>query len=123
MPGGGTAFGPTPRDYSQKVNKKTMLAAIKTTLLDKAKHGKLHIVEEYASSGKTKELYSILFNKGLDNGYIVACDQGDLVIRAARNIPKVKSSMVKGFSVYEAIKYENLIITEAAISNLMERLG
>ena len=123
MPGGGTAFGPTPRDYSQKVNKKAVLSAIKTTLLDKANHGKLLVVENYSSDGKTKSLNNLLVSRGLQNGYLVTDDAGDMVYRAARNIPTVKSSPLKGFSVYEAIKYENLIITEDAITKLMERLG
>jgi large subunit ribosomal protein L4 len=123
MPGGGTAFGPTPRDYSQKVNKKAMLAAIRTTLFDKANNGKLLIVEKYELSGKTKELNTLLNERGLKNGYIITETPSDSVLRAARNIPTMKSSPLKGFSVYEAMKYENLIITEKAIVNLMERLG
>jgi large subunit ribosomal protein L4 len=58
MPGGGTVFGPQPRSYEQKVNKKTMLVAISSILADKFQAGKLHIVEKIESNGKTKDMFS-----------------------------------------------------------------
>src|SRR5690606_13264736 len=60
MPGGGTVFGPTPRDYSQKVNKKVMLLAISSVLADKFQAGKLHVVDKLEATGKTKDMFKAL---------------------------------------------------------------
>ena len=75
MPGGGTAFGPQPRSYVQKVNKKMMLSAISTVLLDKYNNGKLILVDEFDKFSKTKDLNTLLESKNLNNSYLLA-DEG-----------------------------------------------
>ena len=55
--GGGRAFGPKPRSYEQKVNKKTAQNAIQSVLADKYQAGKLTVVEQIESTGKSKELH------------------------------------------------------------------
>ena len=56
MPGGGSSFGPQPRSYEQKINKKTMLGAIHSVLADKFQAGKLTVVSELQSTGKTRDV-------------------------------------------------------------------
>ncbi len=60
MVGGGTAFGPQKRDFTQKVNKKMMLKAIQSVIADKFQAGKLTVVESIDSNGKTKEMFARL---------------------------------------------------------------
>lgn len=122
MPGGGQAFGPSPRDYSQKVNKKVMLKAIQSVLADKLQAGKLTVVEAFNSNGKTKELYSMLNGKGLLPALVVTNSKDDLTIRAAKNLQYGRALAVEGFSVYEAVKYENLVIERAALEALLNKL-
>jgi len=122
MPGGGIAFGPTPRDYTQKINKKMVLSAIETIILDKVSSGNLVVVEAFELTGKTKEIFNILTEKNCSNAYIVTDIDDDKVLLAGRNVPTVKASFVNGFSVYESVKYEKLIITEKALEVLMKRL-
>ncbi|RLA62484.1 MAG: 50S ribosomal protein L4 [Epsilonproteobacteria bacterium] len=120
--GGGVAFGPKPRDYTQKVNKKMMLIAIRSVIADKMQAGKLTVVEKIESTGKTKEMHSLLNGKGLLPGLIVTRNRDSLALRAAKNLQWGKGIPVEGFSVYEALKYENLIIEKEALEVLLNKL-
>jgi len=122
MPGGGNAFGPTPRDFSQKTNKKMMTKAILSVLADKLQSGKLTVVEDFSATGKTKDMFATLDGRGLLPALVVATSKDSLAIRAAKNIRNAKSMAVEGFSVYEAIKYENLVIEKQALETLLNKL-
>jgi large subunit ribosomal protein L4 len=122
MPGGGTVFGPQPRCYEQKVNKKTMLNAITSILADKFQAGKLHIVEKFETTGKTKDTFKALDSRKLLPALVVTAENDDKINKAVRNLEKAKYAPVDGFSVYEAVKFENLIIEKAAFEKLLSRL-
>lgn len=123
MPGGGTTFGPTPRDYTQKVNKKMASKAIQAILADKLQAGKLTVVETLESNGKTKDMFKLLNDKNLLPALVVTESADSKAILAARNIRNAKAMAVEGFSVYEAVKFENLVIEKAAFEKLANRLG
>lgn len=120
--GGGTTFGPTPRDYTQKVNKKMMNKAIQSILADKLQAGKLTVVESLESTGKTKEMFKALNERSLLPALVVTESKDSKVIIATRNIRTAKAMAVEGFSVYEAVKFENLVIEKAALEKLLSRL-
>ena len=122
MPGGGTVFGPQPRSYAQKVNKKTMLVAISSILADKFQAGKLHIVEKLESTGKTKDMFKALNSRNLLPALVVTAELNEKVSHAVNNLEKAKYAPVDGFSVYEAVKFENLVIEKAAFEKLLSRL-
>ena len=120
--GGGRAFGPTPRDFSQKVNKKAANKAIQSVLADKLNNEALFVVDNFNSDGKTKTIATKLEAKGMLPALIVS-DNGDKVLFAARNIRQVKTLGDCGFSVYEAVKFKNLIIEKKSFNKIVERLG
>ena len=122
MPGGGTVFGPTPRDYTQKVNKKVMLNAIASVLADKFQAGKLHIVEKIEATGKTKDMFKALDSRKLLPALVITSELNPTVLRSVGNLEKAKYAPVDGFSVYEAIKFENLVIEKGAFEKLISRL-
>ncbi len=122
MPGGGTVFGPQPRSYEQKVNKKMMLVAISSVLADKHQAGKLHIVEKFESTGKTKDMFKALSSRNLLPALVITAEVNENVSRAVSNLEKAKYAPVDGFSVYEAVKFENLVIEKAAFEKLLSRL-
>lgn len=122
MPGGGTVFGPRKRSFEQKVNKKVMLNAIRSVLVDKHLAGKLIIVDTLTSTGKTKEMVKLLSSKNLLNALVVTNDSASLAIRATNNIRTAKGLGVDSMSVYEAVKYENLIIEKLAFEKLANKL-
>lgn len=122
MPGGGTTFGPQPRSYEQKVNKKVMLNAIASVLADKHQAGKLHIVEKLESTGKTKDMFKALDSRKLLPALVITAELNEKVCRAVSNLERAKYAPVDGFSVYEAIKFENLVIEKGAFEKLLSRL-
>lgn len=122
MPGGATLFGPAPRDYTQKINKKVMLNAIQSILADKLQAGKLTVVEQIQSTGKTKDMFELLNGKGLLPALIVTNSKDSLALRAAKNLQFAKAMPVDGFSVYEAVKFENLVIEKEALETLLNKL-
>ncbi len=122
MPGGGTVFGPQPRSYEQKVNKKVMLKAIHSILADKFQSGKLIVVDSLPATGKTKDLFNLLSGKNLSNALIVTESEDSLALRAAKNLQRAKGLPVESFSVYEAIKFENLVIEKSAFEKLTNKL-
>ncbi len=122
MVGGGTVFGPTTRSYEQKLNKKMVKNAIHSVLADKFQAGKLTVVEELTSTGKTKEMFETLNSRNLLPGLVVTTSRDSKALLAARNLKNAKAMSVEGFSVYEAVKFENLIIEKEALNKLLERL-
>jgi large subunit ribosomal protein L4 len=122
MPGGGVAFGPTKRSYDQKINKKVALGAIQSVIADKLQAGKLTVVDSFNSDGKTKTMFNTLDGKGLLPALLVTSKREDLAIRAVSNIARGKGICVEGFSVYEAFKYENLVIEKEALEKLLNKL-
>ena len=123
MVGGATLFGPKPRDYTQKVNKKMMLKAIHSVLADKHQSGKLLVVNKIESDGKTKGMHKLLESRGLTSSLIVTSDRDALALRAVSNLRRASGLPVEQFSVYEAIKYEHLIIEQDALDVLLARLS
>lgn len=122
MVGGGTTFGPTPRSYEQKVNKKVASKAIQAILADKLQAGKLTVVDKLESTGKTKEMHALLNGKGLLPALVVTESKESPALRAVKNLQWGKGMAVEGFSVYEAVKFENLVIEKAALESLLNRL-
>lgn len=122
MVGGGVAFGPSPRDYTQKVNKKVMNKAIQSIVADKLQAGKLTVLESIESDGKTKSMFKNLSERNLLPALVITDSKESKAILATRNIKNAKAAAVEGFSVYEAVKFENLIIEKAALEKLLNRL-
>jgi len=122
MVGGGTTFGPAPRSYEQKVNKKVANKAIQAIIADKLQAGKLTVVDKLESTGKTKEMHALLNGKGLLPALVVTESKESPALRAVKNLQWGKGMAVEGFSVYEAVKFENLVIEKAALESLLNRL-
>ena len=121
--GGGVAFGPRPRSFKQKINKKSGSKAIQAVLADKLKAGKLFVVEKFSGISKTKSMFSLLSSKNLLPALVVFDDEGSQeAFLAARNLKRAKASFVKTFSVYDAVKFENLIIEKGAFDFLQNKI-
>lgn len=86
MPGGGRAFGPSPRNFEQKLNKKVALKAIQAILADKLQAGKLTVVDKIESTGKTKDMYALLNGKGLLPALVVTESKESPALRAVKNL-------------------------------------
>ncbi len=99
-----------------------MTKAIQSVLADKFQAGKLTIVEKLESNGKTKDLVKLLEDKKLLPSLVITNSPDSLVLRAAKNIKNAKAFPVDGFSVYEAVKYENLLMEKEAFEKLLGKM-
>jgi len=122
--GGGVAFGPVPRDYSFKVNKKVRKAALRMALADKFKSGQLFVVDnihlEEISTGK---LFDVLKNFDLDNALIVTEREDENLEKSSRNIKKVKLLRAEGLNVYDILRHKYLLFVEGALGIVEEALA
>jgi len=123
--GGGTIFGPKPRDFSYSMPKKAKRAALKTILSLKAQNDMIKIVEDFSiDSGKTKDLASLLenFNPGMRTVLILK-DDDPKIKRAAANIPWVKYLSYNRLEAHELFYGRQVLMLETAAKNLNEFYG
>ncbi|PLX73121.1 MAG: 50S ribosomal protein L4 [Desulfuromonas sp.] len=117
--GGGVVFGPTPRDYSFKLNRKVKKSALKSALSLRFKEEKLTVLNDLqVEKISTKGFSEILGRFELDN-VLVVIDEGNANVElSARNLPHVKVLRSDGVNVFDVMKYRNMLITEGAVSKL-----
>ncbi len=122
--GGGTVFGPHPRDYAIKVNRKVMKAALRSALSAKARDNKVVIVDDLAlPAPKTKEFLKVAGALGLTDALIVfEGPSGDLGL-GIRNLRSFKALPVSGLNVYDILSYDQLVLTRPAFDKITEVLG
>lgn len=119
---GGVVFAPKPRSYAMKVNKKIKKLAMVSALSDKVANEELIVLDALKlDAAKTKEMARVLSNlKATGKALIVTAEKDEEVIRAARNIPGVKTAIVGGFGVYDLVNCDKLIVTEEAARKVEE---
>jgi len=109
---GGTIFGPQPRDYSYKMPKKAWRAALCMAISDRAKNGKLFVVESLdLAEPKTKAAKAALDKLGLEHALIVLGEGDGKFLRAACNLAAHKVLAVEGLNVYDVLNYRELVMT------------
>ena len=115
--GGGTVFGPTPRDYSMKVNKKVRRLALKSVLSSHLKEDCLMVLDKIVlESIQTKGMVEILNSLKVNGKVMVILPNNDeAVALSARNIPGVTVTTVSHASVYELMIYKTLVMTADAV--------
>ena len=125
MRGGGTAFGPRVRSHAHDLPKKIRKLALKTALSLKANEGKLLVISNLdLKEAKTALLSKNLKSLGVDSALIIDADNiNDNFKKAASNIIKVDVLPAIGTNVYDILRRENLVLTEAAVKQLQERLA
>ncbi|HTM07631.1 MAG TPA: 50S ribosomal protein L4 [Verrucomicrobiae bacterium] len=122
--GGGTIFGPTPRDYSYRMPKKARREALLSALSLKRKEGKIIVLAGFdLAETKTKLVRQMLDELQVKSALIVLPENDDKVMLSVRNLPKVKALRVEGLNVYDLLRYEHLIMTEPALKLIEERLA
>lgn len=117
--GGGTIFGPQPRDYSYRVPKKVRRAAVISALSMKLAEGKLLVVDELSLPEiKTKRFADLMTRLGVQSGLFIIESKDEVVEKSARNIPKAKVLRVDGLNVYDLLRYEYLVLTKGAVAKI-----
>ncbi len=123
--GGGVTFGPRPRDYKKAVPKKMRRAALKSALSDKYNEGKLVVVDDFAiDAPKTKQMVAMLEHLKVGGGVLVVNAQPDInVIKAARNLPRVKTILARQLNVLDILNHNYLVMSRDALQQVEEVFG
>ena len=118
---GGTVFGPKPRDYSFKLNKKVIQLARKSALSVKASENSVTIVEDFTfESPKTKQVVSMLEAFGLSNNkvLILTANTDHSIVKSASNIPGVHVLEGNKPNTYQLLHADTIIIQKSALEVL-----
>lgn len=120
--GGGIVFAPKPRDYSYRINRKVRQLAMKSALTSKVESAELKVLDALTfEAPKTKEMAAVL--KNLEVGkktLIVLAEKDDAVIKSAKNLPNVQTTLVNTLNVYDILNNDSFIMTEAAVRKVEE---
>lgn len=124
FPGGGVVFGPHPRSYAKKMNRKERRLALKSALSYKTIESELIVVDSFVmDSTKTKDAKAILNNlKATKNILIVVEELNDNVILATRNLNNVVLLEASEINTYDVIAADSMIVTEKAVKAIEEVL-
>lgn len=119
--GGGTIFGPKPKDYSYAMPKKAKRLAMKSILSKKLAEDRLRVVSDFESDGKTKNLATIInnFAKG-ERTVLIIHDDNQLIKRAARNIPNLSLLNFDRLEAHTLFYGKKVLVLESATKKLSE---
>ena len=126
MVGGGSIFGPEPRDYGLKVNKKVKRLARRSALTNKAQEGGIVVVEDFVFDQiKTKQMAEILENLGLDSKktLMLMSEHNDTVVKSGRNIPALNIVVADKASTYDILDSQTVLMQKTALKKIEETLG
>lgn len=123
--GGLTIFGPTPRDYSFKMNKKARKQALRSALTECLQGGHIAVVDKIMlENPKTKEVVQVIKTLGLPlKTLFVTAEKNKNLELAVRNLQTVNVLPVEGVNVYDLLLHEKIVCTLEAVKKLGERLG
>lgn len=120
--GGGTTFGPKPRDYGFKLNRKVKQQAVAMALSARYQEGNLVVLDDFTLEAiKTKEFVSIMEVLELNNALIVVDSENEELSKSSRNVPGYKVMKTDGVNVYDILLHEKLVLLQPAIERLEER--
>ena len=122
--GGGTTFGPTPRDFSKKVPKKLKKLALRSVLSSKAKNDNLIVIDEFGlKKPATKEVVKILSGLKIQGKATIVISNDDVATKKSiRNLPYARALSVSELNLYDLVDCSKLVITKDALEKVSEVL-
>ncbi|HMM37851.1 MAG TPA: 50S ribosomal protein L4 [Desulfovibrio sp.] len=121
--GGAVLFGPQPRSYAFKVNKKIRSLALRMALTSRLSGDNLMVVNSIdLPEVKTKGFVQVAKSLGLEKALIVSKDPANTLVLSARNIPGIKVLEADKLNVYDVLYYPKLVLLESAAREVQERL-
>ena len=121
--GGARVFGPRPRDYSFKLNKKVKRLARLSALAYKFKENNVTVVEDFSfEAPKTKKMVEILKNLNLSEkkSLLVLAEPNNFVFLSSRNLPRIRVANVSNLNTYEILNAKNIVFVESSAKKLDE---
>jgi large subunit ribosomal protein L4 len=121
--GGGTVFGPKPRDYSYSMPKKVRRLALKMALSARNQEGNMVVVDQFAMTEiKTRDFVKVMDNFKFDNCLVVTGEPDETLGLSSRNAVGFKVLPVAGLNVMDILKHSKLMLVQTSLAKLEERL-
>ncbi len=121
--GGGVAFGPKPRDYSFKLNRKVRKQALAMAMSARLQEGNLVVLNDFTLDAiKTKEFVKVMSVLNIENGLIITPDLNENVNKSARNVNGYKVLSTEGLNVYDILLHKKLVLLQPALEGLEKRV-
>lgn len=121
--GGGVTFGPKPRDYSFKLNRKVRKQAIAMAMSARLQEGNLVVVDEFVMDAiKTKDFVNIMKEFDFENCLLITAGKNDNLSKSARNVNGFKVMSTEGLNVYDILLHKKLMLVNPAVESLEKRL-
>ncbi len=121
--GGGVSFGPKPRDYSFKLNKKVKKQAVAMAMSARLQEENLIVLDDFAMEQvKTKDFVGIMKALDVENGLIVIDESAENLKLSSRNVQGFKVLPSEGVNVYDILLHKKLVLVKPVIETLEKRL-
>jgi len=123
--GGGVVFGPSPRSYDYKVNRKVRRLAMRIALSEKLRENNIILIDQISlEENKTKEMVKVLENiKAEGKIMVVLGDVLESIMIASRNLPNVEVDLYNHISVYDILNANQIVMTKDALDKIEEALS
>jgi large subunit ribosomal protein L4 len=121
--GGGTVFGPHPRDYSFRPPRKVRQAALRSVLSSKFRENKLLVLDRLdLPEAKTKSFLAVLKNLGVSNALIVIDGPDEILEKSAMNVPGVQVARCEGLNVHDLLRHEHVVFLRSSLERVERNL-
>jgi len=121
--GGGTIFGPHPRDYSFRPPRKVRQAALRSVLSSKYRENKLLVLERLdLPEAKTRSFLAVLKVLGISNALIVIDGPDEVLEKSALNIPGIQVTRCEGLNVHDLLRHENVVFLRSSLEKVERNL-
>jgi len=122
--GGGTVFGPRPKEYHMSVPKKVRRAALRSALTVRNQGAALKVLDKLElGSISTKNFAGIMKTLNLSKPLVVVQGKDEILEKSARNIPHTKVLRTEGLNVYDVMRHDQLMVTVDALKKIEEALS
>ena len=123
--GGATVFGPQPRSYAYRLPRSARKTALRAALAQKLRQDELVVIDTIQfAEPKTKQMVALLSQLEMGDSVLLILAEADTnVQKSARNLPGVKVLLSQGLNVYDLLRYRKVLVTQAAMQQINERLG
>lgn len=123
--GGAVVFGPRPRDWSQKMNRKVRVLALQRALFDKCSEAELNLIEKFEMAQPKTKLMEALLSKIQPKGKVLIVDDvfADNVVLSGRNIERMFFCETASLNALDLVKFSTVIMSEQALNTLLARIS
>ena len=123
--GGSVVFGPQPRDFGVKVNKKVARLAFCRAFSEKVRDGSVRVLDALTlEAPRTRDMVAVLKAMAIEGSVLFVVDKAEQSMTlSARNIPKVAVTTAKDASTYAVLRHKTIVVTQAAMEQVKDRMG